>query len=166
MNSSFFGIISLFLVTNNYPANSVHINMKKEKKKTCLIQLKQASMTISMMDILQMDSRKKKLFLFLLLNIIYAPNRPPPPSLGFPIISFCRLLKHWNLPLLGINLIPCGMGPGPASWACGSCNCLWSSLGRVPCLGSAVAILKFLVIFEQEPCIYILLESHTSYSWF
>ena len=30
--SSFFGIISVFFVTNHYPSNSVHINMKKEKK--------------------------------------------------------------------------------------------------------------------------------------
>ena len=86
--SSFFGIISLFFVTNNYPSNSVHINMKKEKKN--LSNQVKASIYDNFHDrcfteAFYIKKKKRCLFISILLNPIYAPNRPPPPSLGFPM---------------------------------------------------------------------------------
>ena len=101
MNSSFFGIISLFFVTNNYPANSVHINMKKENK-TCLIKLKQASMTISMTDILQKHSRKKKKklsFYFYLIKSHLCSQQAPSTLSWFPHQESWSFLfaDSWNI---------------------------------------------------------------------
>ena len=145
--------------------------MKKENK-TCLIKLKQASMTISMTDILQKHSRKKKkscLFISILLNPIYAPNRPPPPSLGFPIrraghffLQTPETLKsaftwHWSHSLWN-GARASFMGLWPVQLCMGLTR-------KGPMLGLCCCNLEILSNFWTKT-LYLYSPADTSYSWF